>query len=91
VACLETSHEPTFGQRLKAFRLASGLTRVEMARAARMFPSSVKAYEEDLNFPRPSRRAVLARALGLTVERLGTGRPVPGKRPPGRPRKQREP
>jgi transcriptional regulator with XRE-family HTH domain len=88
INCLERNPQATFGHRLKTFRLAAGLTRMELAQASGTVPGSVKEYEEDRCFPRPGRREALARALDLTVERLGTGYPVLGRRPPGRPRKR---
>jgi transcriptional regulator with XRE-family HTH domain len=89
VPCLARSPQATFGQRLKAFRLAAGLTRTELARRAGINLAGVLQYEDDRFFPRARRHAALARALGLTPEQLGRGAPVPGKRPPGRPPKVR--
>jgi transcriptional regulator with XRE-family HTH domain len=62
--CLRTRPDATFGQRLKALRLAAGLSRTELARQVDMAPGSLSAYEAGLR--RPQRRSAvrLARALG---------------------------
>ncbi len=79
----------TFGQKLKAFRLTVGMTRRDLDRLAGLPPSSVLHYEQDRHYPTLENRAKLAEALGVTVEVLGDGVPVPGKRGRGRPRKVR--
>jgi transcriptional regulator with XRE-family HTH domain len=63
----------TFGQRLKAFRLAAGLTKAELGKRARVFATAVGSYEAGRQYPRDARRERLAKALGVTVERLGVG------------------
>jgi transcriptional regulator with XRE-family HTH domain len=88
--CMARGPEATFGQRLKAFRLAIGLTRRELDLLAGLPPSSVQYYEQDRRAPTEKNRARLAEALGLTAEVLGKGRPVPGLRGRGRPRKEKK-
>lgn len=85
--CLSRGPEATFGQRLKAFRLAVGMTRAELARQAGISPPMIQHYEEDRHFPNAAGRLKLAEAMGITLEVLGVGRPVPGRRQRGRPRK----
>jgi len=85
--CLSRGPEATFGQRLKAFRLAVGLTRRELDLLSGLPPSSVQHYEQDRRYPTLANRAKLAEALGLTLEVLGTGAPIPGRRGRGRPPK----
>jgi transcriptional regulator with XRE-family HTH domain len=85
--CVARGPEATFGQRLKAFRLAVGLTRRELDLLADLPASSVQNYEQDRRNPTETTRAKLAEAIGVTVEVLGIGRPIPGLRGRGRPRK----
>jgi transcriptional regulator with XRE-family HTH domain len=89
--CVARGPEATFGQRLKAFRLAVGLTRRELDLLAGLPASSVQYYEQDRRSPTDKNKTRLAEALGITVEVLGSGRPVPGRRGRGRPRKQDTP
>jgi hypothetical protein len=86
--CLARRPRTTFGQRLKAFRLTVGLTRRELDCIAGLSPGSAQSYEEDRRFPHPGTRVKLAQALGVTLEVLGEGERLPGKRPSGRPRKK---
>jgi transcriptional regulator with XRE-family HTH domain len=85
--CMARGPEATFGQRLKAFRLAVAMNRTELAREAGISPPMIQHYEEDRHFPNTASRFKLAEALGITLEVLGVGRPMPGRRKRGRPRK----
>jgi transcriptional regulator with XRE-family HTH domain len=87
--CVARGRGATFGQRLKAFRLAIGLTRRELDLLGGLPSSSVQYYEQDRRCPTEATRAKLAEALGLTLDVLGTGCPVPGLRGRGRPRKHK--
>jgi transcriptional regulator with XRE-family HTH domain len=86
--CLAREPAPTFGQRLKAFRLAIGLTRMDLARLAGISPPMIQHYEEDKHFPNRASRLKLATALGVTLEVLGMGRPLKEKPPRVGPRKK---
>jgi transcriptional regulator with XRE-family HTH domain len=77
LSCLDRYPEATFAQRLKAFRLAAGLTMAELDRRAGLVDSMTSNYERGDRNPRPARRAELARALGISVDRLSP----PEKRP----------
>jgi transcriptional regulator with XRE-family HTH domain len=68
--CLDLSPQVTFGQRLRALRLASGLNRTELARRAGLSSGLVWGYEADNYRPPPANRAKLARALGVDLARL---------------------
>jgi transcriptional regulator with XRE-family HTH domain len=70
LACLARTPAATLGQRLRAFRLAAGLRRGELARRARVHASDVKLYEEDRVHPMPGSLARLARALVVPTDVL---------------------
>jgi DNA-binding XRE family transcriptional regulator len=83
--CTAKGPEASFGQRLKAFRLAVSLTRKELAGLAGLSESMIRYYEGDWGTPTSTGAQKLAQALGITVEVLGGDHFVPGKR--GRPKK----
>ncbi len=83
--CVSKGPRATFGQRLKAFRLAVGMTRTELSAGAELSESMIRYYEGDWGTPTVEGATRLAQALGLTLEVLGGDQFVPGKR--GRPRK----
>jgi hypothetical protein len=89
LACVDKDPKATFGQRLKAFRLAAGLTLAELARRSGVVPDNVRWYELGTIYPRDASRAKLALAMGLTLEQLGRGGDATTPRGWGRPRKQR--
>lgn len=62
--CLAARPEAPFAQRLKALRLAAGLSRAELAQRSGLAPGSLRAYEDGRR--KPQRRSVthLARVLG---------------------------
>jgi transcriptional regulator with XRE-family HTH domain len=76
VACTMRRPDMPFGHRLKAFRLAAGLTCASLAARAGMPTEFVRLYERLLRKPNLISRAKLARALGLSLELLESGRPV---------------
>jgi transcriptional regulator with XRE-family HTH domain len=78
VPCVDTDPGATFGQRLKAHRLAAGLTILELAQRAKVSPGSIQSYERGASDPLDKTRARLAAALGVTLEWLGL-RAVPGE------------
>jgi transcriptional regulator with XRE-family HTH domain len=65
--CLETRPEVSFGRRLKALRLAAGLTRTELCRMALVPTGALRAYERDQRKPQASTVARLARKLGADL------------------------
>jgi DNA-binding XRE family transcriptional regulator len=86
--CLSRKENATFGERLKAFRLAVGLTRGELVQMAGIQSNSVQHYEEGRKQPQRLSREKLARALGLTVEVLQvSSEPVTPPEKPARKKK----
>ena len=62
--CLRAWPEAPFAQRLKALRLAAGLSRTELAERSGVAPASLRAYEDGLRKPQGRSAARLARVLG---------------------------
>jgi transcriptional regulator with XRE-family HTH domain len=62
--CLRRRPRATFGQRLRAYRMAAGLTRAELARRVGVSETAVHSCERDKGTPRPGTLAKLARVLG---------------------------
>jgi transcriptional regulator with XRE-family HTH domain len=62
--CLARKPGARFGQVLRAYRLAAGLSQAEVARRCRIRATSLCQYERDKHRPRPSTLARLARVLG---------------------------
>jgi transcriptional regulator with XRE-family HTH domain len=62
--CVEAEPDLSFGHRLKALRLAAGLTRSELAEQSGIAPGSIRAYEEDRRTPQLRSIARLASLLG---------------------------
>jgi transcriptional regulator with XRE-family HTH domain len=87
LACLAKHPAAPLGDRLRAYRLAAGLTPSELARRAGVRPPSIADHEEGWARPRPATLARLAAALGAPLADLQASPPVPGKRSPGRPGK----
>jgi hypothetical protein len=76
--CVTQDPRATFGQRLKAFRLAADLTRKQLSQLSRVDPEKIRAYEMGLLVPEDRAREKLARALGLTVKQLTSGEQLNG-------------
>jgi transcriptional regulator with XRE-family HTH domain len=87
--CVDLDPGATFGQRLRAFRLAAGLTKAELARRAGIFATGVQGYEAGRQYPADGSREQLANALGIIVARLGVGSDRPAQVGRGRPRKNK--
>lgn len=68
--CLAKVRDATFGQKLKAFRQAVGLTRSELAQQSGLTPASIRHYEEGRHYPNARSLSQLAEALGVTPEIL---------------------
>jgi transcriptional regulator with XRE-family HTH domain len=64
LGCLRLRPQATFAQRLKALRLAAGLSRTELAQRTGIAPGSLSAYEEALRKPQDRSAARLAHVLG---------------------------
>ena len=71
LACLARHPEATFGQRLKACRLAAGLTLRQLADTAGMPYPLLAAYERHARHPRWPTIARLVRLLGPDLVTLG--------------------
>jgi DNA-binding XRE family transcriptional regulator len=67
--CLAQQPITHFGQRLRLFRLAAGLTQEELAVRTGIAPESVVCYEQSLRMPRPRILALLDRVLGPELAR----------------------
>ena len=66
LACLRNEPDPTFGQRLKAYRLAAGLSLEEVSRRTAAPKKSLLAYERGIDTPGTWRSvALLAKVLGI--------------------------
>ena len=63
-ACVEQSPDVTFGQRLRAYRLAAGLNQATLAGQAGVPENSIGKYERDRAEPCADHVAQLARVLG---------------------------
>lgn len=74
--CLKRHPEAAFADRLKAFRLAAGLTKAELAGRAGMTPAVLRNYERGVREPRWRHLVRLVRVLGpglVTVGLMETG------------------
>lgn len=69
-ACLLKHPEATFGQRLRAFRLAKGLTREELGKRSGMTGSMMGKIEQGQKRPTALAMWAIARGLGVSVEAL---------------------
>ena len=66
-------HAPSFGQLLKHYRKAGGLTQEELAEQARLSVRGIQALEQCTSHtPRPDTVALLAAALGLSPQAQAT-------------------
>jgi transcriptional regulator with XRE-family HTH domain len=72
--CLACRPEAPLGARLKAFRLAAGLTKVELARRLGLTAAAVHQYEAGRREPRWRNLVPLIRVLGPGLLTLGLGR-----------------
>jgi transcriptional regulator with XRE-family HTH domain len=80
-ACVEQSPGATFGQRLRAYRLAAGLNPAALAKQARVREKSIGEYERDQAKPSRKELARLVRVLGAG---LVAGAPSRGRARRGR-------
>jgi transcriptional regulator with XRE-family HTH domain len=89
VDCLAKYPAAPLEDRLRAYRLAAGLTQSELARQAGVWPTSVAVCEKGRAQPRAATLARLAAVLGAPLADLQAAPPLPGRRGPGRPRKEK--
>jgi transcriptional regulator with XRE-family HTH domain len=79
VTCVRADPTATFGERLRAIRLAARLTKLELTiRAGLGDPDSVARYEAGLSRPRAHTLAALVRVLGPGLLRLPPAEGEPG-------------
>jgi DNA-binding XRE family transcriptional regulator len=64
LACLARQPGTPFGQRLRSFRLAAGLTQAELAKATGLAHGTIAKYEIGLGVPKAKTLAKLGRVLG---------------------------
>jgi DNA-binding XRE family transcriptional regulator len=64
LGCLARAPRASFGQRLRAYRLAAGLTQRQLAERAGLDAGTVWSYEQDETVPRGQRLARLVAVLG---------------------------
>jgi transcriptional regulator with XRE-family HTH domain len=62
-----------FGHHLRTLLEAAGLSRAELTRRTGVPASTLRNWEADRGFPHPRAFVGLARALGVTLERLAEG------------------
>jgi transcriptional regulator with XRE-family HTH domain len=75
--CLDARPEAPFAQRLKALRLAAGLSRAELAERSGLAPGSLRAYEDGHRKPQKRSATSLARVLGARLLPGKARRPTP--------------
>ncbi|KQQ62948.1 hypothetical protein ASF66_00920 [Pseudomonas sp. Leaf129] len=68
----------TIGKRIAAAREKAGLNQSELARALKVTPQSVQAWESDKNIPRPKKLESLAIVLGVSITHLVESEGVSG-------------
>ncbi|MBV9123920.1 MAG: helix-turn-helix domain-containing protein [Planctomycetes bacterium] len=73
LTCLARPPEVSFGQRLKAYRLAAGLTRAELGRRVGLRSGTISSYEEDRRRPRGKMITRLVEVLGPGLVETGPG------------------
>jgi transcriptional regulator with XRE-family HTH domain len=76
--CLARHPEAPFSERLRAFRLAAGLTFSELALRASIGSPWLSAYESGSRMPRRGTMARLIRVLGIELVTLGLEKPKSG-------------
>ena len=69
------------GDRIRRFRLAQGLTQIELGRRVGLSSRMMAYYEVQGGEPRPELLVKMAQVLGVSVDSL-TGRQEPSRRPP---------
>jgi DNA-binding XRE family transcriptional regulator len=69
--CLARRPQTPFGLRLKAFRMAAGLTQEALAEATGILPANIRKYENNHVVPRWAKLVKLIRTLGGGLVTLG--------------------
>ena len=65
--CLAKRPQATFGERVKAYRLAAGLTQEMLARLSGSIPYMIRRYEQDRAEPMLTSLLRIVRVLGIGV------------------------
>ncbi|MBP0616699.1 helix-turn-helix domain-containing protein [Jiella mangrovi] len=76
-----------FGKRLAKAREKAGLTASDLARETNVSPTAVWNWEKNGSVPRDDKIPAIAKAVGVSVEFLRTGRPPENLSPPPRTRR----
>jgi transcriptional regulator with XRE-family HTH domain len=74
--------------KVKELREGAGLSQEEFSESARMHRTSIGYFEQARREPNLSTMLILADTLGVTLDKLVEGVPVPQERRPARQRKQ---
>jgi DNA-binding XRE family transcriptional regulator len=82
--CLRGKPKAPFGQRLKAYRLAAGLTQAELASRAEINAKSIWNYESCDMEPRERNRARLIKVLGAGLMTSDRGEPASARKRKGK-------
>ncbi len=77
--CLHKADDVSFAQRLKALRLAAGLSQADLAKRTRLAPGSLRAYEDGARQPRRATVGRLVRVFGAGL--LGRDGAFAARRP----------
>jgi DNA-binding XRE family transcriptional regulator len=83
LACLAKNPAATPGQRLRAYRVAAGLTQEELAHKSGLSRMKVRSFEQDRHQPWPEHARRLAEALGVPVDAF-SGNVAPKEKRRGR-------
>ena len=77
----------SFGKRLQELRKAAGLSQSQLAARAGVPIDSLRNWEQDKALPKIDTAALLAVALGVSLDRLAGAPKQPPAKAPGRKRK----
>lgn len=70
---MKTGYKDRFPEILLSYIERSGLTRAEVSKRAGLGTNTLNTYIYGTRYPRPARMAALAKALGVSVNRLLVG------------------
>ena len=69
--------DTTFGKRIAQLRRQKGLKQEDLAQALEVSPQAVSKWENDISCPDISLLPLLAQLLGVSVDELLSGKPLP--------------